>query len=98
MQTIKSVARRRWAEDDRAPLQLVRAAPRPAMPWPAPCDYVLAGPQLFLNTSSDARLLPADARGGRRRRSPVPDRRELAADVAASTWRPLFDGAELERI
>src|SRR3954470_14718121 len=59
VQTIKSVARRRWPED----------ADEPHHAWYQPLPegealaravaYVLSDPQLFLNTSSDARLLPA---------------------------------------
>jgi hypothetical protein len=58
---------------------------------------VLAHDQLFLNTSSDARLLPAilaaATEGG-----PVPSEDDLQADVDALDMAPLFDGAELERI
>ncbi len=58
MQTIKSIARRRWRDDD----------PSPHFSWYEPyrddklienaVHYVLAREQLFLNTSSDATLLP----------------------------------------
>ena len=57
VQTIKSIARRRWAE-----------AQERRFSWYEPIDdpdalargvnYVLSKPDLFLNTSSDARLLP----------------------------------------
>jgi aryl-alcohol dehydrogenase-like predicted oxidoreductase len=95
-QTIKSVARRRWADDS-----------RPHFSWYEPIEdldalgravrNVLGRPQLFLNTSSDARLLEAtlaaaDSRG------PAPSAAELDADVLAQGITPLFDGAELERI
>lgn len=95
-QTIKSVARRRWADDS-----------TPHYSWYQPIEdldvlgravrNVLGRPQLFLNTSSDARLLEAtlaaaDARG------PAPSAAELDADVLAQGITPLFDGAELERI
>ena len=59
--------------------------------------WVLSNPQVFLNSSSDARLLPiildAAEQGG-----PPPGDAELEADLAAFDVRPLFDGAELERI
>ena len=59
--------------------------------------FVLGQPRLFLNSSSDARLLRATleaaSAGG-----PVPDDGELAADAAELAITPLFDGAELERI
>src|SRR5215210_4237914 len=96
VQTIKSVARRRWAEGD---------GPRHAWYEPLPegpalaraVRSVLAQPRLFLNSSSDARLLRATleaaSAGG-----PAPTDAELAADVEKLDVRPLFDGAELERI
>jgi aryl-alcohol dehydrogenase-like predicted oxidoreductase len=97
VQTIKSVARRRWPDGDGGrrfswyePLADEGAVAR-AVRW------VLANPQVFLNTSSDARLLPAilgaatDAAG-------APSDDEMRADISAHGVEPLFDGAELERI
>jgi hypothetical protein len=59
--------------------------------------YVLGRPGLFLNSSSDARLLrptlQAAAAGGS-----VPADEEMAADVERHAIMPLFDGAALERI
>jgi aryl-alcohol dehydrogenase-like predicted oxidoreductase len=96
VQTIKSVARRRWPEGVQPqhswyepltdPDALVRAV-----------RYVLGRPGVFLNSSSDARLLrpileAADGGG------PVPADEEMAADVERQQIRPLFDGAALERI
>jgi len=98
VQTIKSVARRRWADDTREghfswyePLPAGEALTRAV-------DYVLATDQVFLNTSSDARLLAAtiDAAQGSVHTAPAAD--ALDADVAALDMTPLFDGAELERI
>lgn len=96
VQTIKSVARRRWRQGAGAdyswyePLAdgdaLVRAV-----------RYVLARSGVFLNSSSDARLLrptlEAAAAGG-----PAPTDEEMAADVERHEIEPLFDGAGLERI
>jgi aryl-alcohol dehydrogenase-like predicted oxidoreductase len=96
VQTIKSVARRRWPEGaDRQfswyePLAdgdaLIRAV-----------RYVLGRPGLFLNSSSDVRLLrptlEAAAAGG-----PTPTDEEMAGDVGRHEIQPLFDGATLERI
>jgi aryl-alcohol dehydrogenase-like predicted oxidoreductase len=96
VQTIKSVARRRWPEGATRqfswyePLAdgdaLVRAV-----------RYVLGRPGLFLNSSSDARLLrptlEAAALGG-----PPPADEDMAADVGRYEIQPLFDGAALERI
>jgi aryl-alcohol dehydrogenase-like predicted oxidoreductase len=96
MQTIKSVARRRWREE---------AGPHFSWYEPLPdgdalhraVGYVLGRPGLFLNSSSDARLLrptlEAAAADG-----PVPTDEEMAADVERHEIEPLFDGAELERI
>jgi hypothetical protein len=59
--------------------------------------WVLGNPQVFLNTSSDARLLrsalEAAGAGGSR-----PTDAEMEADAATFGVRPLFDGADLERI
>jgi aryl-alcohol dehydrogenase-like predicted oxidoreductase len=96
VQTIKSVARRRWQQDG-----------GPRFSWYEPLadgdalaravGYVLGRPGLFLNSSSDARLLRptlvAAAAGG-----PVPADDEMAADVGRQGIEPLFDGAALERI
>ena len=59
--------------------------------------YVLSDPRLFLNTTSDARLLPliVDAASGR---STGPTDAELAADAETFGITPLFDGDDLERI
>ena len=97
VQTIKSIARRRWPEDHDGPrfswyepISDAGAAGR-AVRW------VLGHPQVFLNTSSDARMLrtildaAASADG-------VPGDDQLRADVAALGVERLFDGAELERI
>jgi aryl-alcohol dehydrogenase-like predicted oxidoreductase len=96
VQTIKSVARRRWRDE---------AGPR--FSWYEPLTdgdalvravrYVLGRPGLFLNSSSDTRLLKptlvAAAAGG-----PVPADEEMAADAGRQGIEPLFDGEALERI
>jgi len=99
VQTIKSVARRRWSGD---------SGPRHS--WyeplsdPAALDravrFVLARPGVFLNSSSDTRLLQpileaADAFSGS---AEAPTDTEMQADVAALEMLPLFDGHDLERI
>jgi aryl-alcohol dehydrogenase-like predicted oxidoreductase len=96
VQTIKSVARRRWpggAERQFSwyePLTDGEALARAAR-------YVLGRSGLFLNSSSDARLLrpilEAAVLGG-----PAPTDQEMAADVERHDVEPLFDGAALERI
>jgi aryl-alcohol dehydrogenase-like predicted oxidoreductase len=95
VQTIKAVARRRWndATPHRSwyePLTDAGAIAR-AVRW------VLADPQLFVDTTSDATLLPAvldAAEGGLSR----PSDAEMAADAEAHGIEPLFDNAALERI
>jgi aryl-alcohol dehydrogenase-like predicted oxidoreductase len=96
VQTIKSVARRRWPEGAEQqfswyePLADGDALARAV-------HYVLGRPGLFLNSSSDTRLLrptlEAAVAGG-----PVPADEEMAADVDRQDIQPLFDGAMLERI
>jgi aryl-alcohol dehydrogenase-like predicted oxidoreductase len=97
VQTIKGIARRRWPDDYDGrrfswyqPLEETDAIGR-AVRW------VLGNPQVFLNSSSDARLLrsalDAAAAGGQR-----PSDAEMEADALAHGVRPLFDGADLERI
>jgi aryl-alcohol dehydrogenase-like predicted oxidoreductase len=97
VQTIKSVARRRWADD----------ATDPHYSWYEPLRdddavaravrLVLSNRQLFLNTTSDATVLPsvlAAAAG------PIdaPSDGEMRADAERFGITPLFDGGELERI
>ena len=89
VQTIKSVARRRWRDDDTQrrfswyePLREPDAVRR------AVC-FVLDRRDFFLNSSSDATLLPiilaaaAEARG-------APSAAELEADVSRYAMEPLF--------
>jgi len=88
MQTIKSIARRRWQGED-----------GPRFSWYEPLrepeairrgvDFVFARPGLFLNTSSDATLLTAtlDASSSARR---APSTVELQEDVARHQMEPLF--------
>jgi aryl-alcohol dehydrogenase-like predicted oxidoreductase len=96
VQTIKSVARRRWSD-----------AAAPHFSWYEPLRdgaalqravrWVLSHPQVFLNTSSDARLLrpilEAAASG-----LGAPSDAEMQADIVEQGIEPLFDGAALERI
>jgi hypothetical protein len=64
---------------------------------PSSGPLVLGEDDLFLNTTSDARLLPLVIEAASR-----PDRRAEHAEMDADTERfgitPLFDGTELERI
>jgi aryl-alcohol dehydrogenase-like predicted oxidoreductase len=97
VQTIKSVARRRWAADASSPRYSwyeplpVGAALTRAVAW------VLSNPQVFLNTSSDATLLEATIAAAQGQPT-APSTAELHADVAAEDMSPLFDGDARERI
>jgi aryl-alcohol dehydrogenase-like predicted oxidoreductase len=94
VQTIKSVARRRWDNDG------------PHHSWYEPLTdpgtisravgWVLAETELFLNTSSDASLLRATLEAARSPRRPTED--DLRADIEREGIRPIFDGGALERI
>lgn len=96
MQTIKSIASGRW------PL-----GTEPRFSWYEPIEdpdgiaravnYVLGRPEFFLNTSSDARLLPI-ALDAAARLTGIPDDEAMEADRLAFGITPLFDGAGLERI
>ena len=96
VQTIKSVARRRWT-DDREPHFSWYEPLADADALQRAVHYVLGRAQLFLNTSSDARLLrpilDAANRGGA-----APSDEAMTADVVRFGIQPLFDGGDLERI
>ena len=97
VQTIKSVARRRWADDSTEPhFSWYQALPAGDALTRA-VDYVLGRDQLFLNTSSDARLLRAIL-GAASQKGAVPSDEAMETDVRAHAMAPLFDGAALERI
>ena len=89
VQTIKSIARRRWTEQDedkrfswympiREPEALRRAV-----------HYVLGRPGLFLNTSSDATIL-AETLTIAAESASAPDDAELTRDVTTMGIEPLF--------
>ena len=95
-QTIKSIARRRWTEHSSPHFSWYEPLTDPAAIGRA-VRFVLANPQLFRHTTSDARLLPAvvDAASGD---LTAPRDARMRADVADESITPLFDGATLERI
>jgi hypothetical protein len=97
VQTIKAIGRRRWPDGYEGrrfswyePVTDPEAIAR-SVRW------VLGHPQLFLNPSSDARLLPTALAAAATAADPPTDA-ELRADVAAQGIEPLFDGEALERI
>ncbi|MGI9601653.1 MAG: aldo/keto reductase [Acidimicrobiales bacterium] len=98
VQTIKAVARQRWPDDHEGP----------KYSWYEPLldddaitravHYVLADPQVFLNTSSDSRLLPITLQAAADHDGTRPDKALLAADIEANDITPLFDGDALEHV
>lgn len=98
VQTIKAVARRRWPVDHDGP----------RYSWYQPIEdegaiaravqYVLANPQLFLNTTSDSRLLPTTMQAAVDHDGSPPDAQALDADIEAEHISPLFDGESMERV
>ena len=89
MQTIKSIAARRWQDDD----------PERRLSWYRPLkdsgavqravDFVLARPGLFLNTSSDATLLEMLLQAAAAPRQQV-DIEALQKDIVEHGIEPLF--------
>ena len=100
VQTIKAVARRRWQDGDDSrrlawyePLRDEGAIDRAVR-------HVLAEPDLFLNTTSDATVLPLVLDAASRLDGHVarPTDAELEADAEALDMQPIFDAGPLERI
>lgn len=97
VQTIKSVARRRWPQDSTEPrFSWYQALPESTALTHA-VDYVLGRDQLFLNTSSDSRLLRPILEAALRHGA-VPADGVMEADAVEHGITALFDGASLERI
>jgi aryl-alcohol dehydrogenase-like predicted oxidoreductase len=96
VQTIKSVARRRWTDDNQPHHSWYEPLP-PGAALQRAVRYVMARPQLFLASSSDASLLRSILEAASSPGAPPSDD-ELQADMAANDIRPLFDGGRLERI
>jgi aryl-alcohol dehydrogenase-like predicted oxidoreductase len=97
VQTIKAVARGRWPAGSTDP-HSSWYEPLPTGPaFDRAVAFVLANPQLFLNTSSDPRLLQPTVAVALAPPA-APSEAELAADSAEFDVTPLFDGDALERI
>ncbi|MEO6123594.1 MAG: aldo/keto reductase [Ilumatobacteraceae bacterium] len=98
VQTIKSIARRRWPADVTDP-QYAWYQPLPAGDaLTRAVHFVLANQQVFLNTSSDVTLLPALVAAAESFAGAAPSDADLEADATEHDIQPLFDGADLERI
>jgi len=98
VQTIKSVARRRWADNSTPHFswyEPVREQPALARA----VRWVLSRPGVFLNSSSDAGLLRPILEVASGPESTIrPSDAEMHADVADLSITPLFDGQTLEYI
>jgi hypothetical protein len=97
VQTIKSIARRRWRDPTSGSGRSWYEPIRDPGPLRRAVGYVLSQPGLFLNSSSDYELLAGvleAAEGGATR----PDHATMLADAADLDIEPLFDGLDLERI
>ena len=100
VQTIKSIARRRWLGP--------RAKGEKRQSWYEPLTdpaaiaravrFVLADARLFIDSSSAIGVLRHVLEAADEPRGPEPSEQELAGDLDALNMTPLFDGAELERI
>ena len=96
MQTIKSLSRGRWA-DPSAPHFSWYEPLAPGEALDRAVAFVLAEPEFFLNSSSDARLLRATCEAAADTVSP-PDPDRLARDRAAHGRTPQFARARREAI
>ena len=96
VQTIKAVARGRWNDGTTAHFSWYEPLSDPAAIDRA-VRFVLSHPAMFLNTTSDARLLPAIV-GAATGDLTAPTADELHADIVDHGITPLFDRGPLERI
>jgi hypothetical protein len=96
LQTIKSIARGRWPQRTGREFSWYEPLTAPDAIGRA-VRVVLSEDDLFLNTTSDARLLPTLVEMASHDLS-APTDAEMLADADTFGITPLFDGAELERI
>jgi aryl-alcohol dehydrogenase-like predicted oxidoreductase len=97
MQTIKSIARGRWSGSREGKFSWYEPLTDPEAIGRA-VRYVLSNEQFFLNTSSDASLLPTILAAVAAGDLEPPSATELRADIDNFGITSLFDGADLERI
>ena len=98
VQAIKSVARRRWREGDPSPHHSWYEPLVDAAALGRAVRFVLGQPDLFLNSSSDGRLLRPILEAAAAHVGTSPSDEELRRDVDEFGVEPLFDGGALERI
>lgn len=92
VQTIKSIARGQWADGDTNRFSWYDPLTDPE-PISRAVRYVLSHPQMFLNTTSDARLLPTIIEAAQGDLS-APSTDEMRADIEAEGITPLFVDGE----
>lgn len=99
MQTIKSIARRRWPDEADGPKYSWYEPLREPEAIDRAVRFVLSDNRYFLNTSSDATLLRGtlEAAAGAGDAGPPGDGEMRSGDEAEGVV-PIFDGRELERI
>lgn len=99
IQTIKSIARGRWAESHDGPKRSWYEPLTDVDAIERAVRFVLGRPGLFLNSTSDATLLPEVLRAAAGVRvGDVPSPEAMDADLADFGITPLFDRGELEVI
>ena len=102
MQTIKSIARRRWRDDDPSSRFSWYEPLREDEPLTRAVHWVLRREHLFLNTSSDATLLPkilAAAASYEASAASADDLdRQIAQDTASLAVEPLFVRGEQDAV
>jgi aryl-alcohol dehydrogenase-like predicted oxidoreductase len=97
VQTIKSIARGRWPDSSEGKFSWYEPLTDPAAIARA-VRYVLANEQLFLNTTSDATLVPLVLAAAEAGDLTAPTPGELRDDVDTFGITALFDGESLERM
>ena len=97
MQTIKSIARRRWSDPENPHFSWYEPIEDPE-PLRRAVEFVLATPDTFLNTTSDARLIGQVFDIAATFDGTTPDPAELARDRAELGIEPLFDGDRFEAV
>ncbi len=97
VQTIKSIARGRWSGSREGKFSWYEPLTDPDAIGRA-VRYVLGNEQLFLNSSSDATLLPTILAAAQAGDLTAPSADELRADIQHFGITTLFDGEALERI
>lgn len=97
MQTIKSIARRRWSDPENPHFSWYEPIEDPE-PLRRAVEFVLATSDVFLNTTSDARLLAQIFEIAAAYDGDVPEPEALERDRVELGIVPLFDGDRFEAV